>query len=243
MLIVQKFGGSSLADASRIRRAAQRAIHAAREGAQVVVVVSAQGDTTDQLVASAATITTTPSKRELDAYLAAGEQMSAGLMTMALQSMDIPAISLTGWQAGLLTDNAYTDARVRELSGDRIRRELSQGKIVVVTGFQGINDEGDITTLGRGGSDTTAVALAAFLGAEKCQIYTDVDGVYDRDPRIFPNAVRYDTIDYDAMLALARQGAQVLHDRCVELAKAHGVQIQVLSSFRPGPGTIVKALP
>ena len=243
MLIVQKFGGSSLADAPRIRRAAQRAIHAAREGAQVVVVVSTQGDTTDQLVASAATITTTPSKRELDAYLAAGEQMSAGLMTMALQSMDIPAISLTGWQAGLLTDNAYTDARVRELSGDRIRRELSQGKIVVVTGFQGINDEGDITTLGRGGSDTTAVALAAFLGAEKCQIYTDVDGVYDRDPRIFPDAVRYDTIDYDAMLTLARQGAQVLHDRCVELAKAHGVQIQVLSSFRPGPGTIVKALP
>jgi aspartate kinase len=206
-------------------------------------VVSAQGDTTDQLVASAATITTTPSKRELDAYLAAGEQMSAGLMTMALQSMDIPAISLTGWQVGLLTDNAYTDARVRELSGDRIRRELSQGKIVVVTGFQGINDEGDITTLGRGGSDTTAVALAAFLGAEKCQIYTDVDGVYDRDPRIFPDAVRYDTIDYDAMLTLARQGAQVLHDRCVELAKAHAVQIQVLSSFRPGPGTIVKALP
>lgn len=243
MLIVQKFGGSSLADAPRIRRAAQRAIHAAREGAQVVVVVSAQGDTTDRLVASAATITTEPSKRELDAYLAAGEQMSAGLMTMALQSMGMPAISLTGWQAGLLTDDAYTDARVRKLSNKRIRRELSQGKIVVVTGFQGINDAGDITTLGRGGSDTTAVALAAFLGAEKCQIYTDVDGVYDRDPRIFPDAVRFDTIDYDAMLTLARQGAQVLHDRCVELARMHGVQIQVLSSFRPGPGTVVKALP
>lgn len=243
MLIVQKFGGSSLADAARIRRAAKRAVHAAQEDNQVVVVVSAQGDTTDQLVSSAAAITTAASPRELDAYLAAGEQMSAGLMTMALQSMGQQAISLTGWQAGLLTDDTHTDAHVRKLGSDRIRRELSQGKIVVVTGFQGVDDAGDITTLGRGGSDTTAVALAAFLGAEKCQIYTDVDGVYDRDPRIFPEAVRYDTIDYDAMLNLARQGAQVLHDRCVELAKAHGVQIQVLSSFRPGPGTMVKALP
>ena len=242
MLIVQKFGGSSLADAGRIRRAAKRAIHAAQSGNRVVVVVSAQGDTTDHLISAAATITTTPPQRELDAYLAAGEQMSAGLMTMALESMGYPAVSLTGWQAGIRTDNIHGDARVQELTNDRIHRELSKGKIVVVTGFQGMDDAGDITTLGRGGSDTTAVALAAFLGADKCQIYTDVDGVYDRDPRIFPDAVRYDEIGYDDMLMLARQGAQVLHDRCVELAKAHQVQIQVLSSFRPGPGTLVKSL-
>ena len=242
MLIVQKFGGSSLADARRIRRAARRAIHAAREEAQVVVVVSAQGDTTDHLVSAAAAVTNVPPEREMDAYLASGEQMSAGLMAMALEAMGQSAVSLTGWQAGLLTDDAHSDARVKGLTNDRIRRELAQGKIVVVTGFQGISVTGDITTLGRGGSDTTAVALAAFLGADKCQIYTDVDGVYDRDPRIFPDAVRYDEIDYDDMLTLARQGAQVLHDRSVELAKEHQVQIQVLSSFRPGPGTLVKAL-
>ena len=242
MLIVQKFGGSSLADTARIRRAAKRAIHVAEKGNQVVVVVSAQGDTTDHLISAASAITTTPPLRELDAFLATGEQMSAGLMTMALETMGWPAISLTGWQAGIVTEDVHGDARVQKLRGDRIQRELDAGKIVVVTGFQGINSAEDITTLGRGGSDTTAVALAAFLGADKCQIYTDVDGVYDRDPRIFPDAVRYDAIDYDDMLALAHQGAQVLHDRCVELAKEHKVQIQVLSSFRPGPGTMVKAL-
>ena len=242
MLIVQKFGGSSLADVPRIRRAAKRAIHASQGGNQVVVVVSAQGDTTDHLVSAAAAISTSPSKRELDAYLAAGEQMSAGLMAMALESMGHRAVSLTGWQAGIVTDGVHGDARVLGLGTDRIRRELDAGKIVVVTGFQGLNDDEDITTLGRGGSDTTAVVLAAFLGADKCQIYTDVDGVYDRDPRIFPDAVRYDQIGYNEMLSLARQGAQVLHDRCVELAKEHNVQIQVLSSFRPGPGTMVKAL-
>lgn len=242
MLIVQKFGGSSLADAKRVYRAAKRAVHTAQEGNQVVVVVSAQGDTTDQLISTAAGITTVPTPRELDGFLAAGEQMSAGLMAMALEKLGQRAVSLTGWQAGLCTDDTHGDARIQKLTDDRIQRELAAGKIVVVTGFQGINSSGDITTLGRGGSDTTAVALAAFLGADKCQIYTDVDGVYDRDPRIFPNAVRYDVIDYDDMLQLARQGAQVLHDRCVELAKFHGVQIQVLSSFRPGAGTIVKAL-
>lgn len=241
MLIVQKFGGSSLADVPRIRRAARRAMAAAAQGAQVVVVVSAQGDTTDQLVSAAAAITTGPSKRELDAYLSAGEQLSAGLMAMALEDMGQKAVSLTGWQAGLTTDDTHGNARVLALEGDRILRELAEGKIVVVTGFQGINDAGDVTTLGRGGSDTTAVALAAFLKADKCQIYTDVDGVYDRDPRIFPDAVRYDTIDYGTMLTLARQGAQVLHDRCVELAMEYGVTVQVLSSFRPGSGTLVKA--
>ena len=241
MRIVQKFGGSSLADVPRIRRAARRAIDAAEKGAQVVVVVSAQGDTTDHLVSGAAAITTTPSMREMDAYLAAGEQMSAGLVTMALEHMGHKAISLTGWQAGLTTDDVYGNARVLKLTGNRIQKELEQGKIVVVTGFQGINEAGDITTLGRGGSDTTAVALAAFLKADKCQIYTDVDGVYDRDPRIYPDAVRYETVDYSTMLSLARQGAQVLHDRSVELAMEYGVIIQVLSSFRLGPGTLVKA--
>ena len=163
-------------------------------------------------------------------------------MAMAIQNQNQDAISLTGWQAGILTEDVHGDAHVLKLTNDRIRQELERGKIVVVTGFQGINSQGDMTTLGRGGSDTTAVALAAFLQADVCRIYTDVDGVYDRDPRIFPDAVRYDEIDYDAMLTLAKQGAQVLHDRCVELAKAYHVQIQVLSSFRPGKGTMVKAL-
>ncbi len=243
MLIVQKFGGSSLADPNRVRRAARRAVHAYKEGDQVVVVVSAQGDTTDRLVSAAAAITSAPPRRELDGYLASGEQMSAGLMAMAIAAQGVPAVSLTGWQAGIRTDGIYGDARVRELANDRIRKELKARKIAVVTGFQGINEAGDITTLGRGGSDTTAVALAAFLQADKCQIYTDVDGVYDRDPRIFPDAVRYDTVGYDTMLTMAREGAQVLHDRAVELAMEHGVVIQVLSSFRPGPGTLVRSLP
>ena len=239
MLIVQKFGGSSLADPARIRRAAKRATHEVQEGNQVVMVVSAQGDTTDHLVAAAATIAPNRTQREMDAYLASGEQLSAGLVAMALQSMGYPAISLAGWQAGILTDGEHGDARILTLSNQRIKEELATGNIVVVAGFQGISEAGDVTTLGRGGSDTTAVALAAFLKADRCQIYTDVDGVYDRDPRIFPNAVRYDAIGYEQMLCMARQGAQVLHDRAVELAMEHGVRIQVLSSFRPGPGTIV----
>ena len=239
MLIVQKFGGSSLSDPARIRRAAKRAINAAQEGNQLVVVVSAQGDTTDHLLAAAATVASNRTRREMDAYLASGEQLSAGLMAMTIQSMGHPAVSLTGWQAGILTDSEHGDARILTLSNQRIQKELATGNVVVVAGFQGISEAGDITTLGRGGSDTTAEALAAFLKADRCQIYTDVDGVYDRDPRIFPNAVRYDTISYEQMLYLARQGAQVLHDRAVELAMEHGVRIQVLSSFRPGPGTIV----
>ena len=243
MLIVQKFGGSSLADASRIRRAARRVIHVSEAGNQIVVVVSAQGDTTDHLISAATAISAAPPKRELDSFLSTGEQMSASLMAIALEEMGHSAVSLNGWQAGLIADDNYGDARVQKLSGDRIQRELAAGKIVVVTGFQGINSAGDIVTLGRGGSDTTAVALAAFLGADKCQIYTDVDGVYDRDPRMFSDAVRFDTIGYDHMLSLARQGAQVLHDRCVELAKEYNVKIQVLSSFRSGPGTMVTALP
>ena len=237
--MVQKYGGSSLADAQRLHQAAQRVAQQVREGHKVVVVVSAQGDTTDHLLAQVSPVTARPTGRELDAYLSSGEQMSAALMAMVLQTQGISAISLAGWQAGLMTDDVHTDARVRGLRGSRIRDELNQGKTVVVTGFQGVNTQGDITTLGRGGSDTTAVALAAFLGAQRCMIYTDVDGVYDRDPRKHPDARRYDRIGYDAMLALARQGAQVLHDRSVELAQRYQVPVQVLSSFRPGNGTLV----
>ncbi len=239
MRIVLKFGGTSLMDRDRIFRAAHRAAEQRAQGHQVVVVVSAQGHTTDGLADSARKIAAAPSEREMDAYLASGEQMSAGLMAMALEALGVPAVSLTGWQAGLLTDGVHGNAKVLALCNDRIHRELEQGKTVVVTGFQGISPEGNITTLGRGGSDTTAVALAAFLQAELCQIYTDVDGVYDADPRKHPDAVRYDCIGYRDMLRLARQGAQVLHDRSVELAMEHGVQVQVLSSFRPGPGTLV----
>lgn len=238
LLVIQKYGGSSLADGQRIRNAAQKVAQQVQWGNQVVVVVSAQGDTTDELLERL--ITPKPSLRELDAYLASGEQQSAALMTMALQELGIPAVSLTGWQAGLLTDDFHSDARVKGLAHDRIHKELAQGNTVVVTGFQGVNAQGDITTLGRGGSDTTAVALAAFLKADRCMIYTDVDGIYDRDPRKYSNGIRYQTIGYDAMLKLARGGAQVLHDRCVELAKEHRVSIQVLSSFRPGAGTMVK---
>jgi len=243
MLIVQKFGGTSLMDEERIRNAARRAARLAQQGHRVVMVVSAQGHTTDRLIAQANAINPKASPREMDAYLAVGEQLSAGLMAMALDAMGYPAVSLTGWQAGLVTDGNHANARVRGLLSNRIERELDAGKIAVVTGFQGISDGADITTLGRGGSDTTAVALAAFLGADVCRIYTDVDGVYDKDPRTNPDAVKYDVIGYDEMLTLARHGAQVLHDRCVELAKEYQVTIEVLSSFHDAPGTLVTDAP
>ena len=239
MLLVQKFGGSSLADPLRMRAAANRILQCVNQGTQVVAVVSAQGDTTDALIAHARQVSEHPVSREMDAYLSAGEQMSAALMAMTLQEMGQPAVSLTGWQAGLLTDEVYGDARLQRLCNDRIRQELDMGKTVIVAGFQGMDAQGNITTLGRGGSDTTAVALAAFLQADGCQIFTDVDGVYDKDPRVHPDAVRYEQLDYDTMLSMARNGAKVLHDRCVEMAKKHGVQIQVLSSFREGPGTCI----
>jgi aspartate kinase len=203
------------------------------------MVVSAQGHTTDQLIAEALRVSDKLPQRELDAYLAAGEQMSAGLMAMALMDLGVPAISLTGWQAGLLTNGEHGNARITCLQNDRILQEMEQGKIVVVAGFQGVDRQGDITTLGRGGSDTTAVALAAFLSADLCQIYTDVDGIYDKDPRKHPDAVKLDRIGYDAMLEMAREGAQVLHDRSVELGRQYRVPIQVLSAFRPGEGTLV----
>lgn len=243
MRIVVKFGGSSLADADRIQNAAKRIAALREAGHQIVAVVSAQGDTTDDMIANAARIHTDPPPREMDAYLAAGEQMSAALMAMALQKMGLPAVSLTGMQAGLMTDGVHSDARVLGLKNDRILQELEKENIVVVAGFQGVDGAGDITTLGRGGSDTTAVALAAFLKAAVCKIYTDVDGVYDRDPRKFPDAVKLSWVAYDEMLQMARQGAQVLHDRCVELAQMYQVPVQVLSTFRPGEGTFITALP
>ena len=243
MRIVMKFGGSSLADTQKIHAAAEKAALLHRQGHNVVVVVSAQADTTDDMIARAEQIHPDPPAREMDAYLSAGEQMSAALMAMTLHAMGLSAVSLTGTQAGLLTDSVYGNAQVLSLRGDRIETELAAGKIVVVAGFQGRNGRGDITTLGRGGSDTTAVALAAFLKADDCRIYTDVDGVYDKDPRKFVDAVRIPHIGYDDMLQLARQGAQVLHDRCVELAQLYAVPIRVLSSFREGSGTLVTDLP
>lgn len=239
MLIVEKFGGTSVADASCIRNAARHLVEAARQGHQVVAVVSAQGDLTDRLLEKIASVTDAPSARESDACVSAGENISAALVAMAAEALGHRAISLSGWQAGLVTDSAYGSARIRFLQGDRIRRELQDGKIVVVAGFQGIDRQENITTLGRGGSDTTAVALAALLQADRCVIFTDVPGVYDKDPRKFADAVKFPAIGYDAMLALCHSGAQVLHDRCVELAKEYGIRVEVRSAFSDEPGTVV----
>ena len=242
MLIVEKFGGTSVANAVRIRNAAEKLVNAAKAGYQVVAVVSAQGDLTDRLLEKINSVTERPSARESDACISAGENISAALVAMAVEAMGYPAVSLSGWQAGLRTDRVYGNARIRGLESDRIRRELEAGRIVVVAGFQGTDSEGNVTTLGRGGSDTTAVALAAFLGAERCVIFTDVDGIYDRDPRKFPDAVKYEAVDYVQMLELCSRGAQVLHDRCVELARDHGIRIEVRSAFRDVPGTVVGLL-
>ncbi len=239
MRYVQKYGGTSVADTAKIQNAAKRAADLARQGIQVVMVVSAQGDTTDDMIAKATQVNKRGSAREMDAYLAAGEQMSAGLMAMAVGALGIPAVALTGWQAGIYTDGVHRNARIQSIDCSRIEKELAEGKIVVVAGFQGIDPEGDITTLGRGGSDTTAVALAAYLRADRCQIFTDVDGVYDRDPRIHADARRYGRIGYGEMLALVENGAQVLHDRSVEFAREYGIQVEVLSAFTGEPGTVV----
>ena len=239
MLIVQKYGGTSLADAERIQAAARRAVGLCRQGHRVVLVVSAQGDTTDDMIQKAASLNRRGSSREMDALLCAGEQISAALTAMAIGALGWPAVSLTGWQAGIATDGVHGNARIQHISGQRIREELDQGKIVVVAGFQGVDAEGDITTLGRGGSDTTAVALAGWLKADKCQIFTDVDGVYDRDPRRFPDATRFGRISYEKMLTLIENGAQVLHDRSVETARDYGIAVEVLSAFTGAPGTMV----
>jgi len=242
MLIVQKYGGTSLADAGRIRSAARRAAELAGQGHRVVVVVSAQGDTTDLMIEKAAEINKRRAAREMDAYLAAGEQMSAGLLAMAIGALGCSSVSLTGWQAGIRTDGLHGNARITQIDTRRIHRELEAGKIVVVSGFQGVDGDEDITTLGRGGSDTTAVALAAYLQADRCQIFTDVDGIYDRDPRVFADAVRFNRISYDKMMALIENGAQVLHDRSVEFAKEYNIAVEVLSAFTGEPGTIVGQL-
>ena len=239
-LIVQKFGGSSVADADRVRNVARIITETYRKGHNVVVVLSAQGDTTDDLIAKAAEINPHASKREMDMLLSTGEQISCALCAMAIEQMGYPVVSLTGWQAGFRTDSAHGNARIRRVNTERVEDELDQRRIVIVTGFQGVNKYDDITTLGRGGSDTSAVALAATLHAELCQIYTDVDGVYTADPRLVPTAHKLEEITYDEMLELATLGAQVLHNRSVEMAKRYNVNLEVLSSFSGKPGTKVK---
>ena len=239
-LIVQKFGGSSVRDRERLFNVARIVAGTHADGNDVVVVVSAQGDTTDELIAKADEITHDASKREMDMLMSAGEQISVALLSMALQALGCSAISLTGWQAGFLTDRAYTKARIKNLDTERIESELSRNRVVVVAGFQGINRYDDITTLGRGGSDTSAVAIAAALHADLCQIYTDVDGVYTADPRMVPSARKLPAITFDEMLELASLGAQVLNNRSVELAKKYSVNLEVRSSLTNVPGTIVK---
>lgn len=239
-LIVQKFGGSSVANAERVRNVASRVVETYRNGNSVVVVVSAQGDTTDELIEKAQEINPKAPKREMDMLLSAGEQMSSSLLAMAIQQLGCRAVSLAGWQAGMLTDSNYSSAKILRINGERIQRELDGGSIVVVAGFQGINKFDDITTLGRGGSDTSAVAIAAALRADLCEIYTDVDGVFTADPRIVPDAKKLDDISYDEMLELASLGANVLHNRSVEMAKKYHVNLVVRSSLNKTEGTVVK---
>ena len=240
MLIVQKFGGSSVADAAKIERVAGIIADTYNAGNEVVVVLSAQGDTTDDLIDKAHEINPDPSKREMDMLLSVGEQISVALMAMQLEKMRIPAVSLAGWQIGMNTNSTYGGARIKKISTERMRRELDKNRVVLVAGFQGVNKYDDVTTLGRGGSDTTAVAIAATLHADKCQIYTDVEGVYTADPRKVPDARKLDAITYDEMLELASLGSQVLHNRSVEMAKRYNVDLEVLSSYVRKPGTKVK---
>jgi aspartate kinase len=252
-LVVQKFGGSSLADADRIRRVARRIARERAAGSDLVVIVSAMGDTTDELLGLAAAITDTPDERELDMLLATGEHQSATLVSMALHALGVAAISLSGPQAGITTDGRYGRARIASIEPARIRTELEQGKVVIVAGFQGraatepgdqlAGQDADITTLGRGGSDTTAVALAARLGAVRCQIFTDVRGIYTADPRLVPYARQLKIVGYEEMLELAHQGAQVMQTRAVELGWVNDVVIEVLSSFEDAPGTLIKEDP
>ncbi len=239
-IIVQKFGGSSVADAKKVMNVANRVVDTYKEGNSVVVVVSAQGDTTDDLIEKAHEINDNPSKREMDMLLSSGEQISIALLAMAIEKIGIPVISLTGWQAGFQTNSNSGDARIKTINTERILSEIDKKKIVIVAGFQGLDRFDDITTLGRGGSDTSAVAIAAAIHADKCEIYTDVDGVYTADPRICKGAKKLDEITYDEMLELASLGANVLHNRSVEMAKKYNVKLEVKSSFEKLPGTIVK---
>ena len=240
-LIVKKFGGSSVANAERVFNVANRIIEDYKKGNDVIVVVSAQGDTTDDLIDKAKEINPNgPSKREMDMLLSAGEQISIALLAMAIEKLGCPVKSLLGWQAGFQTDSHHTIARIKKVDTERLRNEIAKKNIVIVAGFQGINKYDDITTLGRGGSDTSAVAIAASMNADLCQIYTDVDGVYSADPRKVSTAVKMDEITYDEMLELATLGAQVLNNRSVEMAKKYNVELEVLSSLEKKPGTIVK---
>ena len=240
MLIVKKFGGSSVADKDRIYNVARRCVEDYHKGNDVVVVLSAMGDTTDNLIDLANQITENPSKREMDMLLVTGEQISVALMVMAMNELDVPAISLNAYQVAMHTTSTYGNSRLKKIDTDRINMELENRKIVVVTGFQGLNKYDDFTTLGRGGSDTTAVALAAALHADACEIYTDVEGVYTSDPRVVPNARKLKEITYDEMLDLATLGAKVLHNRSVEMAKKYDVQLVVRSSLTTAEGTVVK---
>ncbi len=239
-LIVQKFGGSSVANAERVMNVARIVTDTYKAGNEVVVVVSAQGDTTDDLIEKANEINPKAKNRELDQLLCAGEQISISLLAMAIESLGFPVISLLGWQAGFNTNSVYGSARIKNIKPNRLQAELARHNIVVVAGFQGINRYDDLTTLGRGGSDTSAVAIAAALHADKCQIFTDVEGVYTADPRKVENARKLKEITYDEMLELATLGAQVLNNRSVEMAKKYSVELEVLSSLNPIPGTIVK---
>ena len=240
-LIVQKFGGTSVANAERLRNVAEIIAETYRQGNQVVAVLSAQGDTTDDLIEKAQEINPKASRREMDMLLSTGEQISCSLCAMAVEALGLPVVSLTGWQAGVQTNSSYSSARIKKIDVERIQSEIDRNhSIVIVTGFRGINKYGDITTLGRGGSDTSAVALAAALKADLCQIYTDVDGIYTADPRHVKGARKLEEITFDEMLELASLGAQVLHNRSVELAKKYQVNLEVLSSFERKPGTKVK---
>lgn len=241
-LIVQKFGGTSVADTERLRNVARIITDAYKAGNQVVAVLSAQGDTTDDLIEKAREINPEASSREMDMLLSTGEQISVSLCAMAIEAMGYPVISLTGWQSGVITNTVSGNARIKKVDTERIEAELNQKKIVIVTGFQGVDRNHDITTLGRGGSDTSAVALAAVLGADLCQIYTDVEGVYTADPRKVTGARKLDEVTYNEMLELATLGAQVLHNRSVELARKYNVKMEVLSSFTGHPGTKVKGV-
>jgi aspartate kinase len=238
-LIVQKYGGSSVADPEKIKNVARRVAESRAQGHRLVVVVSAMGKTTDGLLALASAVTPNPDAREMDMLLATGEQTTIGLLAMALHSLGHPACSFTGLQVGLYTDEAHTRARIKRITGERLRTALAEGKIAVVAGFQGTTESGEITTLGRGGSDLTAVALAAALHADMCEIFTDVDGVYTADPNVVPEARKLGRVSYDEMLEMASLGAKVLQSRSVEFAKKYGVPVHVRSTFKPDPGTLV----
>ena len=239
-LIVKKFGGSSVADMARVQHVAWTIAESYSEGHDVVVILSAQGDTTDDLIAKAKELNPNPSRREMDVLLSTGEQASIALMAIALEKIGLPVVSLTGWQIGMQTNSDYSNARIKAVSGERIHAELDRRRIVLIAGFQGVNKYDDITTLGRGGSDTTAVAVAVTLHADLCQIYTDVEGIFTADPNKVPGARKLDEITYDEMLELASLGAQILHNRSVEMAKRYNVNMEVLSSFIRKPGTKVK---